>query len=82
MEPWLCLWQLVDVYILTSKEEQMLFDDPSVKDFMIHVVKHSLGIMDSWINKQYQLDKCVICPGCKRKIVIGKDADLVKSNKI
>lgn len=58
-----------------------IFDDPSVKDFMIQVVKHCLGIIDGWINKKYNLEKCVVCPGCSKKIVIGKDADLVKANK-
>lgn len=57
------------------------FDDPSVKDFMIHVVKHTIGIIDSWINHKYDLEKCVICPGCKRKITVNRE-NLVNSNRI
>lgn len=60
----------------------MIFDDPTVKDFMIQVVKHGIGILDSWINKQYHLEKCVVCPSCNRKIVIGRDAEMVKASKI
>ncbi len=59
----------------------LLFDDPSVKDFMIHVVKHTLGILDSWINSKYQLEKCVVCPGCKRKIPVNRET-LLNSNKV
>ena len=58
------------------------FDDPTVKDFMIQVVKRTLGIIDNWITVYYHLDKAVICPDCHRKLVIGKDVELVKSSKI
>ena len=51
----------------------LFFDDPTVKDFMIHVIKHALGILDSWINKQYNLEKCVICPGCNKKIPVNRE---------
>jgi hypothetical protein len=51
----------------------LFFNDDTVKDFMIHVVKHSIGILDSWISKQYGLEKCVICPGCKRKVPVNRE---------
>ena len=54
----------------------MIFDDPTVKEFMIEVVKRCLGIVDNWITQKYQLEKCVDCPSCKKRIVIGKDAKL------
>lgn len=59
----------------------LFFDDPSVKEFMIHVVKHAIGILDSWINKHYNLEKAVICPSCKRKIEVNRE-NLVNSHKI
>ena len=58
----------------------LFFDDPSVKDFMVQVVKRTIGILDSWITSKYHLEKCVDCPKCRQRIVIGKDAELVRNN--
>lgn len=58
------------------------FDDPTVKDFFIQVVKRSIGILDNWIATRYGLEKAVKCPSCQCKIVIGKDAELIKANKL
>jgi len=58
-----------------------IFDDPSVKDFMVQVVKRSIGILDNWITIKYHLEKCVDCPSCQKRIVIGRDAELIRNNK-
>lgn len=57
-----------------------IFDDPAMKDFMVQVVKRSIGILDNWITQKYQLEKCVDCPNCRKRIVIGRDAELVRNN--
>lgn len=74
-------WVGPGVNIITWDKDMLFFQDETVKDFMIHVVKHCLGIIDSWIAKQYGLEKCVICPGCHRKVAVTRE-NMVNSNKV
>lgn len=46
------------------------FDDPSVKLFMIHVVRRSLGNLNTWIAEKYGLGKKVKCPECLHQFII------------